>query len=141
MRAGLFFAAGTDDGAEDLALGAVTVSLQELDVAVDEDALTLLESVVGMISLLFLKVAPGVDGKFLPVAVQGIGEGTRPLADKRLARLARLPAHIRSRPGSSPGLQVGVMARLRARPGVHAGNLAGAVDLVGRALELVADEL
>lgn len=62
MRAGLFFAAGADDGAEDLALGAIAVSLQEFDVAVDEDALTLLESVVEMISLLFLKVASGVDG-------------------------------------------------------------------------------
>ena len=45
LRASFFLAAGTDDRAEDLALGAVAVCLQQLDVAVDEDALALLESV------------------------------------------------------------------------------------------------
>ena len=50
LRASLFLAAGADDGAEDLALGAVAVGLQQLDVAVDEDALALLES-VGRFSL------------------------------------------------------------------------------------------
>ena len=45
LRASLFLAASADNRAEDLALGAVAVGLQELDVAVDEDALALLESV------------------------------------------------------------------------------------------------
>lgn len=45
LRASLFLAASADDRAEDLALGAVAVSLQQLDVAVDEDGLALLESV------------------------------------------------------------------------------------------------
>ena len=44
LRASFFLSAGADDGAEDLALGAVAVGLQELDVAVDDDALALLES-------------------------------------------------------------------------------------------------
>ena len=46
LRASLFLAASADDRAEDLALGAVAVSLQQLDVAVDKDGLALLESVV-----------------------------------------------------------------------------------------------
>lgn len=46
LRAGFFFAASTEDGAEDLALGAVAVCLKELDVAVNKDALALLESVM-----------------------------------------------------------------------------------------------
>lgn len=37
LRASLFFTASADDRAEDLALGAITVGLQELDVAIDED--------------------------------------------------------------------------------------------------------
>ena len=45
LRASLFLAASADNRAEDLALGSVAVGLQELDVAVDEDALALLESV------------------------------------------------------------------------------------------------
>ena len=45
LRACLFLTASADDGAEDLALGAVAVGLEQLDVAVDEDALALLESV------------------------------------------------------------------------------------------------
>ena len=46
LRASLFFTASADDRAEDLALGAVAVGLQELDVTVDEDRLAFLESVV-----------------------------------------------------------------------------------------------
>ena len=51
LRASLFLAASTDDGTEDFALGAVAVGLQELDVAVDEDALALLESVHHAVSI------------------------------------------------------------------------------------------
>ena len=50
LRASFLLAASADDRAEDLALGAVAVGLQQLDVAVDEDALALLES-VGVVSL------------------------------------------------------------------------------------------
>lgn len=119
LRASLFLAASADDRAEDLALGAVAVSLQQLDVAVDEDGLALLES----------------------SAVQRINKSTRPLANKRLASLATLLAHVRTRPATTASLQVRIAARLRARPGVHASNLARAVDLIRRALELIADEL
>jgi len=52
LRASFFLAASANDGAEDLALGAVAVSLQQLDVAVDEDALALLESVDRSLALL-----------------------------------------------------------------------------------------
>ena len=52
LRASFFLAASADDGAEDLALGAVAVSLQQLDVAVNEDGLALLESVHILVSLL-----------------------------------------------------------------------------------------
>lgn len=57
LRASFFFAASADDGAEDLALGAVAVGLKELDVAVDEDALALLESVERFVSKLFVEFA------------------------------------------------------------------------------------
>ena len=83
----------------------------------------------------------GMNDPNSPSAVQRIDKSTGPLADKRLASLARLLAHVSARPAATAGLQVGVAARLRAGPGVHASDLAGAVDLIGRALELVADEL
>ena len=51
LRAGFLFAASAEDGAEDLALGAVTVGLEELDVAVDEDALAFLESVICLLAI------------------------------------------------------------------------------------------
>ena len=51
LRASLFLTASADDRAEDLALGAVAVSLQQLDIAVDEDGLALLESVVRFVSI------------------------------------------------------------------------------------------
>lgn len=51
LRAGFFFAAGTEDGAEDLALRAVTMCLKELDVAVNEDALAFLESVMWLLAI------------------------------------------------------------------------------------------
>jgi hypothetical protein len=51
LRASLFLAASADDGAEDLALGAVAVGLQQLDVAIDEDALALLESADYLVSI------------------------------------------------------------------------------------------
>ena len=76
-----------------------------------------------------------------PSAVQRINKSTRPLANKRLASLATLLAHVRTRPATTASLQVRIAARLRARPGVHASNLARAVDLIRRALELIADEL
>jgi len=44
LRASFFFPTSADNRAEDLALGTVAVGLQQLDVAVDEDALALLES-------------------------------------------------------------------------------------------------
>ena len=55
LRASFFFAASADDGTEDLALGAVAVCLQQLDVAVDEDALALLESVVVSLACLLTR--------------------------------------------------------------------------------------
>ena len=51
LRTSLFLAASTDNRAEDLALGAVAVSLQQLDVAVDENALALLESADRFVSI------------------------------------------------------------------------------------------
>lgn len=59
LRASFLFAASADDGAEDLALGAVAVSLQQLDVAVDEDGLALLESVHILVSLLVVIMVLG----------------------------------------------------------------------------------
>jgi hypothetical protein len=56
LRTSLFFAASADDGAEDLALGAVAMCLQQLDVAVDKDALALLESVIRSLALLIVMI-------------------------------------------------------------------------------------
>jgi hypothetical protein len=56
LRASFFLSAGADDGAEDLALGAVAVGLQQLDVAIDEDALALLESVNNLVSIVIASV-------------------------------------------------------------------------------------
>ena len=81
------------------------------------------------------------NSQVLPSAVQGVNKSTRPLANKRLASLAALLAHIRTRPATTTSLQVRIAARPRARPGVHASNLTRTVDLIRRALELVADEL
>ena len=51
LRASFFLSAGADDGAEDLALGAVAMCLKELDIAVDEDTLAFLESVMCVLAI------------------------------------------------------------------------------------------
>ena len=76
-----------------------------------------------------------------PSTVQRIDKSTRPLTHKRLTRLAALLANIRARPTPTASLQIRIPARLRARPWVHTRDLARAVNLIRRALELIADEL
>jgi hypothetical protein len=143
LRASFLLATSADDRAEDLALGAVTVCLQQLDIAVDEDRLALLESVI------VCQLAGRDDGQELgdriignsPSAVQRINESTRPLTNKRLANLARLLADIATtRPVTTPCLQIRIVARLGASPWMHASDLTGTVNLIRRALELVTNE-